>query len=225
MNTLIAVGTGAAFLFSVAATLFAGWFAARGVEPHVYYEAVAWIIALVLLGNLLEARAKGQTSGAIRRLIGLRPPPRGSSATAREEDIPLAALRTGDEVLVRPGETIPADGVVVDGHEQRGRVDAHRRADSGHQAPRATASSARTLNRNGALRVPRGAGRRATRVLSRIIRLVQQAQGSKAPIQRLADRDRAVFVPVVMSIAIVDLRRLVRRRARRRRTCTRSCPR
>ncbi|MEO6055799.1 MAG: heavy metal translocating P-type ATPase [Gemmatimonadales bacterium] len=201
MNTLIAVGTGAAFLYSAAATLFADWFSAHGIEPHVYYEAVAWIIALVLLGNLLESRAKGQTSGAIRRLIGLRP------ATARvvrdgvEADLPLAALRPGHEVLVRPGETIAADGVIVDGTSN---VDESML--TGEPIPVAKVVGdpviGATLNRNGAFRfrVERTGG---DTVLSRIIRLVQQAQGSKAPIQRLADRISAVFVPVVLSIAVI----------------------
>jgi Cu+-exporting ATPase len=201
MNTLIAVGTGAAFLFSAAVTLFDDWFAARGVEPHVYYETVAWIIALVLLGNLLEARARGQTSGAIRRLIGLRPATARVLRAGREEDVPLAALRPGDEVLVRPGETIPADGVVADGASN---VDESML--TGEPTPitkhPGDAVIGATLNRNGALRVriERVGGET---VLSRIIRLVQQAQGSKAPIQRLADRISAVFVPVVLSIAIV----------------------
>ena len=200
MNTLIAVGTGAAFVFSAAMTLFSGWFTARGIEPHVYYETVAAIIALVLLGNLLEARAKAQTSGAIRRLIRLRPATAHVFRDGREEEVPLAALRVGDEVLVRPGETLPSDGVVADGtsHVDESML-------TGEPAPVAKAVGDRvigaTLNRNGALRV------RIDRVggdttLSRIIRLVQQAQGSKAPIQRLADRISAVFVPVVLSLAI-----------------------
>jgi P-type Cu+ transporter len=201
MNTLIAVGTGAAFLFSAAVTLFDDWFAARGVEPHVYYETVAWIIALVLLGNLLEARARGQTSGAIRRLIGLRPATARVLRAGREENIPLAALRPGDEVLVRPGETIPADGVVVDGASNVDESMLTGEPTPIAKRPGDTVIGA-TLNRNGALRVriERVGG---DTVLSRIIRLVQQAQGSKAPIQRLADRISAVFVPVVLSIAIV----------------------
>ncbi|MEP6688490.1 MAG: heavy metal translocating P-type ATPase [Gemmatimonadales bacterium] len=201
MNTLIAVGTGAAFLFSAAVTLFDDWFMAHGIEPHVYYEAVAWIIALVLLGNLLEARARGQTSGAIRRLIGLRPATARVVRAGREEEIPLAALRPGDEVLVRPGETVPADGVVLDGtsHVDESML-------TGEPTPITKRAGdpviGATLNRNGALRVrvERVGG---DTVLSRIIRLVQQAQGSKAPIQRLADRISAVFVPVVLSLAIL----------------------
>ncbi len=201
MNTLIAVGTGTAFVFSTAVTLFDDGFTARGLEPHVYYEPVAWIIALVLLGNLLEARARGQTSGAIRRLIRLRPATARIIREGKEEAVPLGALRPGDEVLVRPGETIPADGVVVDGTSN---VDESML--TGEPTPITKRADdpviGATLNRNGALRV------RIERVggdtmLSRIIRLVQQAQGSKAPIQRLADRISAVFVPVVLSLAIV----------------------
>ncbi len=201
MNTLIAVGTGAAFLFSLLTTFAPEWIAARGVEPAVYYEAVLWIIALVLLGNLLEARAKGRTSDAIRKLAGLR------AATARvlrdgsELDIPIAELRVGDEVLVRPGEKIPADGTVTEGHST---VDESML--TGEPAPVVRTVGdpvvGATLNRNGALRFRVDRVGRDT-VLSRIIRLVEQAQGSKAPIQRLADRISAVFVPVVLSLAVV----------------------
>ena len=150
MNTLIAVGTGAAFLFSAAMTVFDAWFAARGVEPHVYYDTVAWIIALVLLGNLLEARAKGQTSGAIRRLIGLRPATARVLRAGHEEDIPLTALRPGDEVLVHPGETIPADGVVVDGASNVDESMLTGEPTPITKRPGDTVIGA-TLNRNGAL--------------------------------------------------------------------------
>ena len=200
MNTLIAVGTGTAFAYSLVVTLAAGWFAARGVAPHVYYEAVVVIIALILLGNLLEARARSRTSDAVRRLAGLRP------ATARvvrggaEREVPLADVRVGDELVVRPGETIPVDGTVLDGTSN---VDESML--TGEPLPVAKAPGApvvgATLNRNGALRIRVDRIGRDT-VLSRIIRLVQQAQGSKAPIQRLADRISAIFVPVVISIAI-----------------------
>ena len=201
MNTLIAVGTGAAFLFSAAVTLFDRWFVAHGVEPHVYYEAVVWIIALVLLGNLLEARAKGQTTGAIRRLIGLRPATARVMRHGREEEVPLTALRPGDEVVVRPAETIPADGTILDGASN---VDESML--TGEPIPVAKRAGdpviGATLNRNGAFRFRVERVGRDT-VLSRIIRLVQQAQGTRAPIQRLADRISAVFVPVVLSIAII----------------------
>jgi Cu+-exporting ATPase len=200
MNTLIAVGTGAAFGFSLVATLAADWLMARGVPPQVYYETVIWIIALILLGNLLEARAKGRASSAIRRLIGLRP------ATARvvrenlEQEIPLGRLRLGDEVAVRPGERIAADGVVVGGTSY---VDESML--TGEPMPVAKKAGdaviGATLNRNGAFRF-RVSHLGGDSVLSRIIRLVREAQGSRAPIQRLADRIAGVFVPVVILLAI-----------------------
>jgi len=201
MNTLIAVGTGAAFLFSLVATVGSGWLAAQGIAPEVYYEAVAWIIALILLGNLLEARAKGRTSDAIRRLAGLRPPTARVLRDGAESDLPLAALRVGDEVVVRPGEKIPADGTIIDGASS---VDESML--TGEPLPVAKKVGdgvvGATLNRNGAFRF-RVERLGEDTVLSRIIRLVEQAQGSKAPIQRLADRVSAVFVPVVISLAIL----------------------
>ncbi len=200
MNTLIAVGTGAAFLFSLTVTLAEDWFLAHGVAPQVYYEAVVWIIALILLGNLLEARAKARTWEALRRLIALRPATARVVRRGREDEVPLEQLRVGDEVIVRPGETIATDGVVVDGtsHVDESML-------TGEPVPvfkgPGTPVTGATLNRNGTLRF------RVTRVgpdtvLSHIIRLVQQAQGSKPAIQRLADRIAAVFVPVVLSLAI-----------------------
>jgi Cu+-exporting ATPase len=201
MNTLIAVGTGAAFAFSLVATLAGSWLMARGIEPQVYYETVIWIIALILLGSLLEARAKGRASTAIRKLMGLRP------ATARvirgntEEEIPLDRLRTGDEVAVRPGEKIAADGVVLAGTSY---VDESMLTGEPVPVPKSEGDTVigATINRNGAFRF-RVSHVGGDSVLSRIIRLVQQAQGSKAPIQRLADRIAAVFVPVVILVSIV----------------------
>ncbi|MGE5232391.1 MAG: heavy metal translocating P-type ATPase [Deltaproteobacteria bacterium] len=201
MNTLIAVGTGAAFGFSLFMTVGAGWVSARGLMPQVYYEAVAAIIALVLLGNVLEARAKGRTSGAIRRLIGLRPDTAQVLRDGMEHTVPTAQVRVGEVVVVRPGEKIPVDGVVIQGASS---VDESML--TGEPVPTAKAPGdevvGATLNRNGSLRV------RATRVgrdttLSRIIALVRGAQGAKAPIQRLADRISAVFVPVVIGVALV----------------------
>jgi Cu+-exporting ATPase len=201
MNTLIAVGTGAAFGFSLFMTVAAGWVSARGVAPQVYYETVATIIALVLLGNLLEARAKGRTSSAIRKLMDLRP------ATARvirgdsEIEVPTAEVRVGDEIVVRPGERIPVDGVVL-----KGASTVDESMLTGEPAPVAKQPGAEvigaTLNRNGALQF------RATRVgsdtvFARIVALVRGAQGQRAPIQRLADRISAVFVPLVIGIALV----------------------
>ncbi len=201
MNTLVAVGTGAAFLFSVAMTLAPGWFENHGVPPMVYYEAVVWIIALILLGNWLEARAKRATSGAIRRLIGLRPDTARVLRDGVEADLPIEQVRVGDEILVRPGERVPVDGEVVDGGST---VDESMLTGEPLPVQKTTGDSVTggTMNRSGAFRF------RAVRVgrdmvLSRIVKLVQEAQGSKAPIQRLADRISAVFVPIVLSLAVL----------------------
>jgi Cu+-exporting ATPase len=200
MNVLIALGTGAAFSFSVATTVFSEWFIGHGLEPAVYYEAVSGIIALILVGNFLEERAKGRASDALKRLMQLRPPTVRVLRGASEVDIPVEELRPGDEFRVRPGESIAADGVVVDG---RSSVDESML--TGEPVPVARVAGERvvggTVNRTGALRV------RVTRVgadtvLARIVRLVREAQETKAPIQRLADRIAAVFVPVVIVIAL-----------------------
>jgi P-type Cu+ transporter len=200
MNTLIAVGTGAAFAFSLAATVGSEWLQVRGIQPQVYYESVVWIIALILLGNLLEARAKGRASAAIRKLMELRP------ATARlvhgieEREVPVAQLRVGDEVSTRPGEVVAADGVIVSGSSY---VDESMLTGESIPVPKQPGDSVigATINRNGAFRfrVSHVAGES---VLARIIRLVDEAQGSKAPVQRLADRVSAVFVPSVIILAI-----------------------
>ncbi len=196
MNTLIALGTGAAFLFSLAMTLADDWFAARGVRPQVYYEAVVWIIALILLGNLLEARARNRTWEALRRLIALRPRTARVLRGAEEQTVSLDDLRVGDRVLVRPGETIPADGVIVEGSSH---VDESMLTGEPEPVRKTVGDSVvgATLNRNGALQL-RITSTGDETVLARIIRLVREAQGSKPPIQRLADRISAVFVPVVL---------------------------
>ena len=203
MNTLIAVGTGAAFLFSLTVTLAADWLAAQGIPPQVYYESVTWIIALVLLGNLLESRAKGRTSGALRKLIRLRPTTARVMRGGVEQEIPLEQVTEGDEIVVRPGEKIPADGTILDGSSY---VDESML--TGEAVPVFKKIGDRvigaTLNRNGAFRF-RAVHVGQDTVLAQIIRLVQQAQGSKAPIQRLADRISAVFVPVVIALSVVTL--------------------
>ena len=199
MNTLIALGTGAAFLFSLAMTLADDWFSARGVRPQVYYEAVVWIIALVLLGNLLEARAKSQTWEALRRLIALRPPTARVLRGNAEQTVSLDDVRVGDRATGPPGRDDPRGWSDCGRVQPRRRVDADGRAGAGAESVGDSVVGA-TLNRNGALQI------RVTRtgeetVLARIIRLVREAQGSKPPIQRLADRVSAVFVPVVLVVA------------------------
>ena len=201
MNTLIAVGTGAAFLFSLAVTLADDWLQSHGIPAQVYYESVTWIIALVLLGNLLESRAKGRTSGALRRLIRLRPTTARVMRGGVEREIPLEQVTEGDEIVVRPGEKIPADGTILDGSSYVDESMLTGEAVPVFKRPGDRVIGA-TLNRNGAFRF-RAVHVGQDTVLAQIIRLVQQAQGSKAPIQRLADRISAVFVPVVIALAVV----------------------
>ncbi|MBX9622644.1 MAG: heavy metal translocating P-type ATPase [Gemmataceae bacterium] len=200
MNTLIAVGTGAAFLYSVVATVAPEFFTRYGVAPDVYYEAVIIIIALVLVGNMLEARAKGQTSSALRSLIGLQPKTARVVRDGSETDVPLASVREGDVVVVRPGERLPVDGVVEGGASA---VDESML--TGEPLPVEKQIGDRviggTVNKTGAFRY-RATTLGAASVLAQIVRLVREAQGSRAPVQRLADRVSAVFVPVVVSVAI-----------------------
>jgi Cu+-exporting ATPase len=201
MNTLIAVGTGAAFVYSLAATIAPHRLAAAGASPDVYYEAVILIIALVLLGSALEARAKHQTTRALRELAKLQPSTARVRRDGREEDIPIAAVGIGDRVLVRPGERFPVDGRIVSGE---GAVDESML--TGESVPVDKQPGDRvigaTINRAGAFEVEATAIGEAS-VLAQIVRLMREAQGSQAPIQRLADRISAVFVPTVIAIALI----------------------
>ncbi|HEX7242045.1 MAG TPA: heavy metal translocating P-type ATPase [Longimicrobiaceae bacterium] len=201
MNTLVAVGTGAAFLYSVVATVAPGFFLARGVAPDVYYEAVVFIISLILLGNALEARAKRQTSSALRALVHLQPKTARVVRDGVETDVPVEEVRAGDVVVVRPGERVPVDGEVVAGSSA---VDESML--TGESLPVKKEPGDRvigaTINKTGAFRL-RATTLGADSMLAQIVRLMRDAQGSRAPIQRLADRISAVFVPVVLQIAIV----------------------
>lgn len=200
MSTLIAVGTGAAFLYSFAATLVPAWFVADGGRADVYYEAVIIIIALVLLGNAMEARAKTQTTRALRQLAKLQPSTARVRRDGQEADVPIAEVRAGDLVIVRPGERFPVDGEITTGS---GAVDESML--TGESMPVEKTVGDRvigaTVNKTAALEV-RATAIGAASVLARIVTLMKEAQGSQAPIQRLADRISAVFVPVVISIAI-----------------------
>jgi len=200
MNTLIAVGTTAAYLYSVAATIFPSFFKAGGVMPEVYFDTSAAIIVLILLGRLLEARAKGQTSEAIKKLAGLQPKTARVVRDSKETDIPVEEVMVGDEVVVRPGEKIPVDGVVISG---KSAVDESMITGESMPAKKEAGDEVigATINKTGSFRF------KATKVgkdtaLAQIIKLVQDAQGSKAPIQRLADKIAGYFVPIVISIAI-----------------------
>lgn len=201
MNTLIAVGTSAAYFYSASAALFPSLFERAGVRPEVYFDTSAFIIALILLGRMLEAGAKGRTSEAIRKLMGLWPKTARVIRDGAETDIPVDEVQAGDIVLVRPGERIPVDGVVVEG---RSAVDES--MITGESLPVEKEAGREvigaTINRAGSFTF------RATKVgkdtaLAQIIRLIQEAQGSKAPIQRLADVISGYFVPAVIGIAAI----------------------
>jgi len=200
MNTLVAVGTGAAFLYSVIATVAPGFFLARGVAPDVYYEAVIVIIALVLTGNAFESRAKRQTATSLRALADLQPKTARVVRDAAEVDVPVEVVRSGDVVVVRPGER-----VAVDGQLESGESAVDESMITGEAIPVLKRPGDRviggTINRTGAFRY-RATTVGADSVLAQIVKLMRDAQGSRAPIQRLADRISAVFVPVVVSLAI-----------------------
>jgi P-type Cu+ transporter len=201
MNTLIAVGTGSAYLYSLAATVAPQAFSTHGLAPDLYYEAVIIIIALILVGNALEARAKTETAGAIRRLVDLQPRTARVLRNLQEVDIPTANLASGDIVIVRPGERIPADGEVT-----KGTSNVDESMLTGEPMPVGKASGDRvtggTINLNGAFRF-RATTLGVSSVLSRIVKMMREAQGTRAPVQRLADRISSVFVPVVIGIAAV----------------------
>ncbi|OON66015.1 heavy metal translocating P-type ATPase [Hymenobacter sp. CRA2] len=201
MDTLIAVGTGAAFLYSLVATVAPHFFMQRGLMPEVYYDTTATIIALILLGKVLESRAKQKTSAAIKALMSLQAKTARVLRGGQEVDVPIEQVRLGDEVLVRPGEKVATDGVILSGHSALDESML-----TGESLPvekrAGDAVFGATLNKTGAFRF------RVTKVgaetmLAHIVRLVEEAQGSRAPIQRLADKVSAVFVPVVVIIAIL----------------------
>jgi len=205
MNTLVAVGTGAAFLYSAIATVAPGLFRAAGLAPDVYYEAVVIIIALILTGNAFEARAKRQTSAALRSLAALQPATarvvRPTSDGATDEiDVPVENVRAGDTVIVRPGERVPVDGEVLSGTSavDESMLTGESLPVEKHEGDRVIGG---TINRTGAFRF-RATSLGADSTLAQIVKLMHDAQGSRAPIQALADRVSAVFVPVVLSIAV-----------------------
>jgi len=203
MNTLIAMGTGTAFLYSLAATLFPALVQVPGgpAHPPVYFEATAAILVLVLLGNLMEAGARKKSSEAIRRLASLAPPTAQVLRDGGEFQVSLDQVVPGDVVVVRPGEKVPLDGEVLEGNTEIDESMITGESMPVSKRPGDTVTGA-TLNGNGAFRF------RVTRtgedtVLQQIIRLVEEAQGAAAPIQRLADRVSVVFVPTVIVLAVI----------------------
>ncbi|MEH1773114.1 MAG: heavy metal translocating P-type ATPase [Nostoc sp.] len=200
MDTLIALGTSAAYLYSLFVTIFPKFFIAQGLIPHIYYEVAAIVITLILLGRLLENRARGQTSEAIRKLIGLQARDARVIRDGREIDLPIAEVRINDVILVRPGEKIPVDGEVIAGASTVDEAMVTGESLPVKKQPGDEVIGA-TINGAGAFQF------RVTRVgndtfLAQIVKLVQQAQGSKAPIQRLADQVTGWFVPAVIAVAI-----------------------
>ncbi len=201
MNTLVALGTGAAFLYSTASTVAPGFFLSHGIAPDVYFEAGILIIGLVLVGNTLESRAKGQTVDALRKLVHLQPKTASVLRDDVEYQLPLESIKDGDVVLVRPGERIATDGEVIYG---KSTVDESML--TGESLPVEKTVRDRliggTLNQRGSLQY-RATSLGAGSTLAQIVKLLRDAQGSRAPIQRVADRISAIFVPTVLSIAIV----------------------
>jgi len=203
MDTLISLSTIVAFVYSLFNTLFPSFFESRGIEVHVYYEAAGMILSFVLLGKFLEERAKNRTGSAIKGLMGLQP------KTARvlvqggstEKEVPVSMLQVGDLVLVRPGERIPVDGVVDEGlsYVDESMI-------SGEPVPVEKQPGDKvlsgTINQRGSLTIKASQVGSGT-VLAQIVRMVREAQGSKAPVQKIADKVSSIFVPVVINIAVV----------------------
>ena len=201
MNTLVAIGSLSAYLYSALVSLRPDFFAETGAMPHVYFDGAAMIVALVLLGRLLEVTARGKTSQAIKKLIRLKPKTAHIIKNDVEKDVPIADIIQGDILRVRPGENIPTDGIVIKGSST---VDESML--TGESIPiekeKDSAVFAGTINQGGSF-VFRATNTGSKTVLSQIIRLVEEAQGSKAPIQRFADKVASVFVPIVITIAVM----------------------
>jgi Cu+-exporting ATPase len=201
MNTLIAVGTSVAYFYSMIAVIFPGLFTTGVLAPNLYFDTSAAIIALILLGRFLEARARGQTSAAIKKLIGMQPKTALVIREGEQREIPVEDVRVGDFILVRPGERIPVDGIVRQGYSS---VDES--MITGESIPMEKKVSdeviGATINKTGSLEIEASKVGKDT-TLAHIIRMVEEAQGSKAPIQRLADVIASYFVPAVIGIAIV----------------------
>ena len=201
MDTLVALSTSIAFLFSFFNTVYPQFWYEKGLEPHVYYEASGVIIAFVLLGKLLEERAKNSTSSAIKSLMGLQPKTARRVRDGQEEEVSISFLRMGDLVSVRPGEKIPVDGTVSQGSSS---VDESML--SGEPIPVVKSQGDRvlagTINQKGAF-LMEATGVGSATVLSQIVQMVQAAQGSKAPVQRIVDKISGIFVPIVVGLAIL----------------------
>ncbi|MFA5322471.1 MAG: heavy metal translocating P-type ATPase [Smithella sp.] len=201
MNTLVAVGAFSAYAYSSAATFFPQFFTTAGVMPHVYYDGAAMIVTLILVGRLLEAKAKGKTSTAIKKLMNLKP--KTAHLVRNDEEIVVAVeeVQVGDVLLVKPGERIPVDGVIISGEST---IDESMLTGESVPVNKETGHKvfAATMNKTGSFTF-RATGVGAETALAQIIRLVEDAQGSKAPVQRLADKVASVFVPSVFLVAFI----------------------
>jgi Cu+-exporting ATPase len=199
MNTLIAVGTSSAYLYSVVATFFPSVFQIKGYTASVYFDTAATIVVLILLGRLFEARAKGRTSEAIKKLIGMQAKTARVVKNGNETDIPIEDVEIGDVILVRPGEKVPVDGIIKEGYSS---VDESMVTGESIPAEKSIGDSVigATMNKTGSFKFEATKVGRDT-MLSHIIEMVQNAQGSKPPIARLADLIASYFVPAVISIA------------------------
>lgn len=203
MDTLVTLSTSIAFIFSVFNTFFPEFWISRGLEPHIYYEASVVIIAFVLTGKLMEERAKGNTSTAIRKLMKLQPKTARVISKDGEKEVSLDQLRINDLISVRPGEQIPVDGILTEGSSF---VDES--MISGEPIPVEKNTGAQvlagTINQRGSFVIRAVKVGRET-VLANIIRMVQEAQGSKAPVQRIVDKITGIFVPVVLGISLITI--------------------
>ncbi|HLF20338.1 MAG TPA: heavy metal translocating P-type ATPase, partial [Bacteroidota bacterium] len=199
MNTLVAVGTGAAYLYSSIAVLFPAWLPISDVPNHLYFDTAAVIITFILMGRLLEAKAKHRTSDAIKKLLGLQPKTARIIRDGHEQDTLINDVGKNDIVVVRPGERIPVDGLIT-----KGSTSIDESMITGESIPLEKTIGSKviggTINKNGSIEFQATAVGKET-VIAQIVKLVEDAQGSKAPIQTLADRIASVFVPVVIGIA------------------------
>lgn len=201
MDTLVANSTGIAYLFSVFNLLFPDFWLSRGIEPHVYFESASVIIAFILLGRLLEARAKQKTSTAIKKLMGLQPKTVTVLTDQGERSVPIEQARAGDIIIVKPGERVAVDGIVVSGESY---VDES--ALTGEPIPsrkrEGEAVFAGSINQKGSFRFKADKTGQDT-MLAQIIRMVQEAQGSKAPVQQMVDKVAGVFVPAIIGLSLL----------------------
>jgi Cu+-exporting ATPase len=203
MNTLVALGTLAALLYSATATLAPSLFTSRGLRADVYYESVLFILAFLMVGRWLEARAKDRTQGALKAFMELQPQTARVIRHGREEEVPLASVQTQDTVVIRPGERVPVDGIVISGMSS---VDESMLTGESLPVPRGPGDRliGGSINYDGPLEY-RATSIASSGVLGQMLRLMQEAQSSRAPTQQLADRVSAVFVPAVLGIALLTL--------------------